>query len=556
METGTFGHSKLRTAKLKNEVKMKSRMLLLAIVCLTFTPVSAEDNCTNSEADVPSDIKAIFDKPFYQKGIWGLRVVDLQTGEAIMDLRPNCRFFIGSVRKNFIVGELLNEIGPAHRYNTPVYRQGDVDRTGTLRGNLMLVASGDLMMGGRNNPDGSIAYSTFDHNEANSLGNAILTRPDPLAGYRALAHEVAQSGITEVIGDVVVDDRLFPPFDFREEFKVRPIFVNDDVVDVSITPGTIGELATVDVRPVSAALQVNNFLRTSNSNNTLHLVPEFPQCIGMPGCSAEVGGEIPVSFVPPLTGEFPLVQTFRIVEPSNYARTVFIEALGSEGVKVLAPVVAENPRQLLPPRGSYRAQNKVAELIGSPYSDSAKLILKVSYNIGADTSLVLFGLTQGINNPTDALELERRTLSSRYSIAEDTFHFVDGSGRGETIATNTAVTQMLVAMNRSPSFAAFFDALPLLGVDGSLGTVTDFEADPTLAGAKGQVRAKTGTVVEPTERGYVLKGQAFAGYIDTKRQRRLAYELVVNNVPITGINDVVQVFQDEGMISAILWRDH
>ena len=161
---------------------MKLRMLLLAIVCLTFTPASAEDNCTSSEADVPGDIKAIFDKPLYQKGIWGLRVVDVETGEGLMDLRPNCRFFIGSVRKNFIVGELLNEISPAYRYNTPVYRQGDVDRTGTLQGNLVLVASGDLTMGGRSNSDGSIAYSTFDHNEANSLGNAILTRPDPLAG--------------------------------------------------------------------------------------------------------------------------------------------------------------------------------------------------------------------------------------------------------------------------------------------------------------------------------------------------------------------------------------
>jgi D-alanyl-D-alanine carboxypeptidase len=535
---------------------MKLRMLLLAIVCLTFTPASAEDNCTSSEADVPGDIKAIFDKPLYQKGIWGLRVVDVETGEGLMDLRPNCRFFIGSVRKNFIVGELLNEIGPAYRYNTPVYRQGDVDRTGTLQGNLVLVASGDLTMGGRSNSDGSIAYSTFDHNEANSLGNAILTRPDPLAGYRALAHQVAQSRITEIAGDVVVDDRLFPPFDFREEFKVRPIFVNDDVVDASITPGAIGELATVDVRPVSAALRVNNFLGTSKSNNTLHLVPKFPQCIGMPGCSAEVAGEIPVSFVPPLTGEFPLVQTFRIVEPSNYARTIFIEALESEGVKVLAPVVAANPRQLLPPKESYSSQNKVAELIGSPYSDTAKLILKVSYNIGADTSLVLFGLTQGINNPSDALELERRTLMSRYSIPGDAYHFVDGSGGGETIATNGAVTQMLVAMSGSPSFAAFFDALPLLGVDGSLGTVTEFEAYPTLAGARGQVRAKTGTFVENTEGGPVLKGQAFAGYILTKRRRRLAYELVVNNVPITDINDVVRVFQDQGIISAILWRDN
>jgi D-alanyl-D-alanine carboxypeptidase len=31
---------------------------------------------------------------------------------------------------------------------------------------------------------------------------------------------------------------------------------------------------------------------------------------------------------------------------------------------------------------------------------------------------------------------------------------------------------------------------------------------------------------------------------------------VVNNVPITGLNQVLQVFQDQGTIAAILWRDN
>src|SRR5215469_18448485 len=104
MEDGHIRPSRDLNIRLVTRRKMKLRMLLLAIVCLTFTPASAEDNCTSSEADVPGDIKAIFDKPLYQKGIWGLRVVDVETGEGLMDLRPNCRFFIGSVRKNFIVG--------------------------------------------------------------------------------------------------------------------------------------------------------------------------------------------------------------------------------------------------------------------------------------------------------------------------------------------------------------------------------------------------------------------------------------------------------------------
>ena len=122
--------------------------------------------------------------------------------------------------------------------------------------------------------------------------------------------------------------------------------------------------------------------------------------------------------------------------------------------------------------------------------------------------------------------------------------------------TNKAVTQWLEIMSEQPAFSTFFNALPILGVDGSLGFVTDFESDPTLAGAKGQVRAKTGTYVAGDESGVVLKGQALGGYIDAKSGRRLVFQLVVNEVPIKGFDQVIQVFQDEGTISAILWRDN
>jgi D-alanyl-D-alanine carboxypeptidase/D-alanyl-D-alanine carboxypeptidase/D-alanyl-D-alanine-endopeptidase (penicillin-binding protein 4) len=56
--------------------------------------------------------------------------------------------------------------------------------------------------------------------------------------------------------------------------------------------------------------------------------------------------------------------------------------------------------------------------------------------------------------------------------------------------------------------------------------------------------------------GITVKGQAFGGYIDTKSGKKLVYQLVVNNVPIKNIPDILQIFQDEGTVSAILWRDN
>ncbi len=526
----------------------------LLLVCSATGPAGAQ--YIADPANVPSDIKAVMDKPSYKGAIWGLRVTDLATGQPLIDLEPHHQFFIGSVRKVFTLGELLNQIGPNHTFNTPIYRHGPISDRGTLRGDLILVASGDLTMGGRTNPDGTVAISNFDHNEANSLGNAELTKPDPLAGYAALARQIAASGIKEVDGDVVIDDRLFKPYLFRDQFAFTPIFVNDDVVDLIINPREVGDRASVKYRPHSAALAVENDVLMRPAGSDINIEPGLPTCIGKPDCTVTLSGDLPVGFDPPLTNHYPLIRTFRIAEPASYARTVLIEELRAVGVKVDAPTVEPNPIQLLPAKSRYEPEMRVAELHGLPYAEDAKLIAKVSYNIGADTSLLLYGVTQGADDMTSALAAEKKNLQTNYGIDPSEYFFVNGSGGGETTAINRAVTRMLAEMSSRPAFPQYFAALPIMGVDGSLAFVTDFESDGTLAPAKGQIHAKPGSFVGETPEGLFIKGQAFAGYITAKSGRKLVYHLVVNNVPFGGISDLLQIFQDQGTISAILWRDN
>jgi D-alanyl-D-alanine carboxypeptidase len=240
-----------------------------------------------------------------------------------------------------------------------------------------------------------------------------LPNADPLAGYHELAQQVAESGITEINGDVIIDDRLFEPFNFRGEFDVTPVFVNDDVVDVIMNPTEPGALAAIDWRPKSAAFGVESEVITGaqGEEENITLFSFVPSCLGFQHCFGAVKGQFPVDFLPPPPENFlPLIQTFRIVEPSTYARTIFIEALERAGVKVHTNRIGPNPSEKLPPENAYMLNTKVAKLVSLPYAEYAKLILKVSYNIGADTSLVLWGLTQGVNNMKDALEVERENL--------------------------------------------------------------------------------------------------------------------------------------------------
>lgn len=535
--------------------RYSSFLTSLGVVGLTLGTI-AHATPGHAASTVPSAISQILDKPNYRDAVWTVRVMD---GDSpVIDFNSDKLLYIGSVRKIFTIGQLLNTVGAAHTYDTPVYRTGSVSN-GVLHGNLVLVASGDLTMGGRTNPDGTIAVSDWDHNEADSLGNAVLTTPDPLAGYARLARAVRASGIRRVEGNVVVDDRLFEPFAFRGEFNVPPIFVNDDVVDVSIAPGgTPGSVANLSYRPHSQALRIDNALHVGppQSEKTLKIDPELPSCIGSPGCSSVVSGNLPSDFVPPLTGKAQLVQTVRIVQPAEYARTVLIEQLRAAGVAVTAPAVQQNPSHLLPQQSAYAKANRVANLVGLPYGDDAKLILKVSYNLGADTSLMLLGVQRNVRTMDGALAAERRALESQWGIVPTHYHFIDGSGGAETTATATAVTSMLQQLARSREANAFVHALPVLAVDGSLGFVTDFKRDASLAGAAGNVRAKTGTYVAPAGKGLEIKTQALAGYITTKSGHHLTFEIAVNGVPMHDLQDVTNVFQDEGTIAAILWRDY
>jgi D-alanyl-D-alanine carboxypeptidase/D-alanyl-D-alanine-endopeptidase (penicillin-binding protein 4) len=502
-----------------------------------------------TDTELPVDIRAVIEAPRYQGATWGMRAETLDDGAPLLATGPTTPFFTGSVRKLFSVGLALDALGVDHRFRTPVYRTGAVSPEGALAGDLILVADADLTLGGRDLPDGTIAFTNFDHTESNSLGSSILTDTDPLAGLKRLAREVAASGIKSIEGDVVVDDRLFEHFRVPNgNVLITPVIVNDNLIDVTILPTEPGEPAKVDWRPKSAAFTVRSEVTTVAAGEafdvTLAVSPDDPG-VGV------VSGQIPAGYVPALPGVPTLVQTFTIADPTAYARTVFIEALAEQGVKVAAEAVGPNPAAKLPADDAYDAETKVAELVSLPYAQYARLILKVSHNLGANISLMLFGINEGARTRDTALAAERKALTGKFGIPGDAFDFpTNGSGSPDSRASAAAVTGLLKAMSRTPVYEAYFDAMPILGVDGSLATVGRDPPNPMIEPAIGKVYAKTGTTVEPG----VLKAQVFAGYLDARSGRRLAYVVSVNNVkPIESIGDVIGVFADEGVISALLF---
>src|SRR4029453_9935747 len=109
---------------------------------------------------------------------------------------------------------------------------GDVDADGVLRGDLVLVASGDPNLSARVRPDDTLAFENEDHSYDGDP-NTRAVPGDPLLVIRALASQVAARGIRKVDGRVLVDVTLFPEGqrELGTGVVISPIMVNDNIVD-------------------------------------------------------------------------------------------------------------------------------------------------------------------------------------------------------------------------------------------------------------------------------------------------------------------------------------
>lgn len=524
--------------------------LLLGIVCLNILYLSFAGAGESSragpsdDAPFPATVTAIMNDNKYDHAWWGILVEDLKTGEVIYRLNQNKLFSPGSTTKLYTGAAALDIIGADYRFETPVYARGQVDPSGNLNGDLILIASGDLTMGGRTTPDGKIAYTNIDHGDANALGNATLTTTDPLAGLDEIARQVSSSGIKSISGEVLVDDRLFDkisPPDSANDYILTPIVINDNLIDIVIRPTQPGMAAKVEMRPKTSIYKVDANVTTANTNGT----PQIEISNGGQGI-IKVSGQVP-------SGKSPIIQTYRVDDPSSFARSLLIEALERQGVEVNASVKSNNPSALLPAEMDYSKLRKVALLTSPPFSENLKLIEKVSQNMQADSLLPLMAAKEGKRSFWDGLAIEH-TFLQKTGLDLGSISISDGRGNSYAdLMTPSATVQLLRYMSSRNDSNVYLDALPLLGVDGSLATTVGSESP-----VKGMVQAKSGTTAryDAVNGRLILSAKALAGYMTTSKGRRLAFAMYVNNVPVQDINAINQVGNDLGSICEAIYREN
>ncbi|MER5871149.1 D-alanyl-D-alanine carboxypeptidase [Streptomyces sp. NPDC002044] len=511
-------------------------LLLVALAPGTAVAATPSPSDEAGAGGLDPRITEIMRKPEYRNAQWGLLQSDPANGRVTHSRFPDQFFIPGSTAKLFSVSGPWDTLGGGHRFETPVYAVGR--RSGsTLTGDLALVAQGDLTMGGRTRPDGTVAFTDLDHTYANDFPGATLTPQNPLAGIDLLARQVRRSGITRVEGDVIVDDRLFQPEPVLDPTPT-PLIINDNLIDLLTTPGDrAGAPVRLDWRPKAAPYRVTSTVKTVEAGKPTAIAVTA----SADGTRIGLSGTI-------AAGSAPLLRVSPIADPAAFGRTALIEALERAGVEVTAEPAGPNPAAGLP--ASYGKDDRVAVYTSPPYADYAELILKVSHNLGANLGICLMAVEAGSRQCMDGFPVLARFLD-RAGVDREQVELLDGRG-GNPVdrATPRAEVQMLTYWTRTPEARRFREALPVLGVDGLLaGNCRDCPA-------RGKVFAKTGAAVGLDALNDRLGAGAItiAGYLDRGDGRFDTFYVGVNgaSTPTADPAGVLAIANDLAMISAYL----
>jgi len=512
-------------------LKNKSRALpflsvlgLLFLLSLQTSPARAQ-----SETSLSERIQKVMSRPEFAHANFGIEFYSLDTGKVIYALNAEKLFVPASTTKTLTEGTLLAKLGADYRFHTRVYRTGHIDKHGTLKGDLILVASGDPNLSNRIQPDGTLAFVDHDHSY-----NGPALPGDPLAVVQELVSQIKSKGVRKIEGHVYVDSTLMPDADREGGTGVvmSSIIVNDNVIDLVGKPGSKpGEAVQLSVSPQNSYLRFVNNVVTGEAKSKLAFSASDPVAAPDGSLTVILSGNIPM-------GSEPQTAAFAVPSPTKFATAVLGDLLKSAGIavdtKTAAPVADFTPYQRF-----YTAENQLAEHVSPPLSEEIKITLKVSQNLHAGMGPYLLGLLVA-KDTKDPIHAGFKTEQAFLQEAKlDLSGAAQGDGAGGDWAdlfSPDFVVHYMIYWSTRPDYQVFFKGLPILGKDGTLAKI-----QVNSAGA-GHVFAKTGTFgsEDKLNSKMMLNGKGLAGFVITKEGKKLAFAAYVNHVSLNLDPDAAQ----------------
>jgi len=512
---------------------LKNRLCLVllrsaaaGLLFFSFAPLPVH---AQSEDSLAQRIQKVMSRPEFAHANFGIEFYSLDTGKIVYSFNADKLFVPASTTKILTEGTLLAKLGADYRFHTRVYRTGPIDKHGTLKGDLILVASGDPNLSNRIQPDGTLAFVDEDH----SYGGPALPG-DPLAVIEDFAAQVAAKGIRKIEGHVYVDATLLPEAG-REggtDVLMSSIMVNDNVIDLVGTPAAKpGTPIQLSASPQTSYIHFTNNILTGQADSKLAFDASKPVANPDGSVTVILNGNIPVG-TKPQTAAFPVPSSI------EFATVVFREALTAAGIsfnsKSASPVTDFTLQQR-----SYIPENQVAEHVSPPLSEEIKITLKVSQNLHAGMGPYLLGLlvAKDLKDPLQA------GFNIEHGFFTDAKLDLSGAAQGDGAGGDWAdlfspdfMVHYLTYWTTRSDYQVFFKALPILGKDGTLAKIQ------TNSPGAGHVFAKTGTFgsEDKLNSKMMLNGKGLAGYVLTKDGKRLAFAAYVNHVSLAPDPDSAQ----------------
>lgn len=509
---------------------LRRRALPAAVLAAALVLSACSGSASDDSSAVADAVAEAMSDSRIANGAWSILAVDADTGETVYELNSTAPLLPGSIMKTFTNGTALALLGADTRLTTVVRGVGEL-REGVLHGDLALVGAGDFSFGLRDQPDGTLEITGFDHNEANSgMKPAELNSGDPLSALRELAAQLVEAGVAAVEGELIVDNSLFETETSWPDGRIDSIWVNENVYDAVLMPGAPGEAPMVELRPGLRAMSLQNEAVTVAGDSVEIRVEDL-------GAGAvRVSGEIGVD-----AGE--TIRVAQIADPVEFARLAFAEVLADAGIEVRG-AAASNPAELLPV--AYEG-DPLASWESATTAERVRVVQKVSYNRGADLFGCLIAVHAGSASCVDGLAEIIATVEA-HGAPKGSFFVFDPAGSVDYDRVS-AISQ--VAFLRSAIEAdwgqALHDAMPVSGIDGSLASFGGPEDE-------GAIHAKTGSriVGYPATSALFYGAQSYSGYLIAESGRRLVFTVIFNAGAARSIEEALELMQAVGRVPLAL----
>ncbi|MEK7856993.1 MAG: D-alanyl-D-alanine carboxypeptidase/D-alanyl-D-alanine-endopeptidase, partial [Acidobacteriota bacterium] len=243
--------------------------------------------------DLRAEIRGRLIRPELNRGQVGIKIVSLNSGNVVFEQNSEKYFMPASNMKNFTVAAALEKLTPDYRFVTSVFASSLPDASGTIKGDLRIYGRGDVSI--------STAFNALNASNVDPLTEK--TDPDKIyfKGIDKLVDKIIAAGVKQVDGSIVGDDSYFKGYAIPEGWEwddlqsyfgaeVSALPVNDNAVDLSVTPGPVGYSCSVKLSPYNPIYRIKNSCITTaaGSPRTLRVHKVLGQNL------LEISGTLPI----------------------------------------------------------------------------------------------------------------------------------------------------------------------------------------------------------------------------------------------------------------------